>query len=262
MPRPEEGRHCATPSPRHMVVMQEVSVPGLRALVPARGNPMRPIVILVAVAFGLMLIVFPIVMQIGGVGTGGTIGVTLLIVVVAVVCLAVLRVMTRAYEGDRFNLLASEAWVQWHLSPEEYQHFVADERRRFERQATGYGLAGLVLGLAFGGILNDWLLGLIMFGIFLGVAIVILTMVRPSAGARNPAAREVRIGARGVHLLGGYVPLQGPGTRPFKVQLQPGDPAVLRFDVRTGRRVDEVRVPVPRDRVPEVVMERLQRELG
>ncbi len=235
-----------------------------QTLMPARGNPMRPILIFVAVFFGLMLVVFPVLMQIGGVGTGGTIGVALLIVVTAIITLAALRALGNAYEGPRLDLLAGEAWMQWQLAPDEHQRFLADERRLFERRAIGYGLAGLVLGPVLGAILDDWLLTVILPVVFLVAAIVILTMARPGNAAENAAAREVRVGARGVHFLEAYLPLEGPGTRLVGVRVQPGDPAILRLDVRTGRRTEDIRVPVPRDRVPEAeaVVERFQRELG
>jgi hypothetical protein len=250
--------------PYPVVVVKEIPVSNFQVLMPSRGNPMRPIPIFVAVFFGLMLIVFPVLMQIGGVGTGGTVGVTILIVVTATITLAALRALGNAYEGPRLDLLAGEAWVQWQLAPDEHRRFLADEWRLFERRATGYALAGLVLGPLLGAILDDWLLAVILLLVFLAVAIVILTMARPGKAAENAAAREVRIGARGVHFLEAYLPLQGPGTQLVGVHLQPGDLAELRFDVRTGRRVEEIRMPVPRDRVPEAeeVVERFQRELG
>jgi hypothetical protein len=239
-------------------------VSNFQALMPSRVNPMRPILILVAVFFGLMLVVFPVLMQIGGVPTGGIVGVTILIVVTAIIALAALRALGNAYEGPRLDVLVGGAWVQWQLAPDEHRRFLADERRLFERRATGYALAGLVLGPVLGAILDDWLMAVILPVVFLAAAIVILTMARPGKGAENAAAREVRVGARGVHFLGAYLPLQGPGTRLVGVRVQPGDPAILRFDVRTGRRTEEIRVPVPRDRMPEAeaVVERFQRELG
>ena len=235
-----------------------------QTLMPARGNPMRPVLIFVAAFFGLMLVVFPVLMQIGGVGTGGTIGVALLIFVTAIIMLAALRALANAYEGPRLDLLAGEAWVQWQLAPDEHRRFLAGERRLFERRAMGYALAGLVLGPVLGAILDDWLLAVILPVVFLAAAIVILTMARPGKAAENAAAREVRVGARGVHFLGAYLPLKGPGTRLVRVRVQPGDPAILRFDVRTGRRTEGIRVPVPRDRVPEAeaLVERFQREAG
>jgi hypothetical protein len=48
------------------------------------------------------------------------------------------------------------------------------------------------------------------------------------------------------------------------VDLEPGDPAFLRFDVRTGRRLQEVVVPVTRDqlREAEAMVERFRHADG
>ena len=96
------------------------------------------------------------------------------------------------------------------------------------------------------------------------VALVILTMFRPRRAETNARARDVIIGPRGVHLLGRYLPLEGPGVRVSNVLLESGDPAVLRIDVRTGRRLQEVLVPVTGDHLEEAeaMVERFRHAAG
>jgi hypothetical protein len=81
-------------------------------------------------------------------------------------------------------------------------------------------------------------------------ATVRLTLGGPLRRATHAAVCEVRIGPRGVYVFRHYLPLQGPETRLEAAALKQ-DPAVLRFNVRTGNRVDEVRVPMPREHLLE-----------
>jgi hypothetical protein len=48
----------------------------------------------------------------------------------------------------------------------------------------------------------------------------------------------------------------------MSVRLEPGDPAALLFGVRSGHRVDTLRVPVPSAHLPETeaLVERFRRE--
>jgi hypothetical protein len=224
---------------------------------------MRPILILVAAAFGGMLIVFPVIMLMAGVGTGGTIGVALLIVFVAVLCLGIFRAWAGTFGENQDALQAGDAWAVWQLTTHEHRRFLDAEQGQTRRKAAAYALGGSALGLVFGLFADDWLLGGIFIGVFLTVAVVILTMAGPPRAARSDAGREVRVDSQGVQVLGRYIPLEGPMIRVRSVEMQPGDPAVLRFHVRSGRRVEEVRVPVPRERLAEAeaLVERFHREV-
>ena len=235
-----------------------------RAIVPRPGNPMRPILLFITGAFGVFLIVVPTIMLLAGVGWGGAIGVAILIILTAMICLATLKALSSVYERDQTDLLGGEAWAQWQLTHAEHERFVAGERRRYGRQAASYAVVGLVLGPVLGVVADDWLLCLILTGVFMVVALVILTMVRPRRAETNPRVRDVIIGPRGVHLLGRYLPLQGPGIRVTNAVVEPGDPAVMRFDVRTGRRLQEVVVPVGGDQLKEAeaVVERFLQGAG
>ncbi|MDQ4044994.1 MAG: hypothetical protein M3173_06045 [Chloroflexota bacterium] len=229
-----------------------------RTLLPGRGNPMRPVLILIAAFFGLLLVVFPVIMQVAGVGAAGTVGMALLIVAVAVLCLAIQRAVAGAYEEGRESMLAGETLASWRLAPDEHRRFLVDERQSNQRTAA-YGLGGLALGAVLGVSTDDWLLGGIMICVFLIAATVILTMAGPRRDAGSESGREVVIGTQGVQLLGRYLPFHAPLMRLHDTELRFGDPAVLFLRIRTGYRLEEVRVPVPRDRMPEAeaLVERL-----
>jgi hypothetical protein len=242
----------------------ETAMSRRRVIVPGPGNPMRPILLFIAGAFGAFLIVFPTIMRLAGVGWAGTIGVAILIIVTAVICLAMLKAVSGVYERDQADLLGGDAWAQWQLTPAEHERFVADERRRYGRQAASSALVGLVLGPVLGVVADDWLLCLILMSVFMVAAVVILAMVRPRRAGTNARARDVIVGPRGVYLLGRYLPLQGLGIRVTHAVLEPGDPAVMRFDVRSGRRLQEVVVPVTSGHLHDAkaVVERFLQESG
>jgi hypothetical protein len=177
--------------------------------------------------------------------------VALLIVVVAILCLAIVRGMARASEDDRESMLAGDTLATWRLAPDEHRRFLDEERRRTRRKAAAYGIGGTALGAVLGLATGDWLLGGIMIGAFLFATVVILTLAGPPGSARGEAGRDVLIGTRGVQVLDRYLPFRAPLTSLRGVELRPGDPAVLLLRVRSGRQLEEVRVPVPRDRIPE-----------
>jgi hypothetical protein len=224
---------------------------------------MRPVLVILAVGFLLMLIAFPVGMVLLGMGTGGIIGVTLLIIAVAGGILAWAWYLAGTYERDRTELIEGEVWARWQLSPDEFRRFHAGERMRSLRLAAAYAAGGTALGVFFMTVGEDRVTGWIMIGAFLLAVIVIITAGGPPWRVTDEA-REVRIGSQGVQVLGRYLPLNGPGSRPGGVELRSGDPTELRFSVRTGRRVEEIRVPVPQAHMAEAeqVAERFRNELS
>lgn len=231
------------------------------ALLPNRRNPMRPVVMILAVFFGAMLVGFPILMLAVGLGTGSTIGVTLLIVAVALFCLGIVLALARSYDRGQEALFAGEAWARWTVTPEEHRRFVGQEQGRAWKKAAAYALGGTALGATFG-ILGDWLTGSIMIGVFLLATFVIIWAGGPPRGSGDEA-HEVRVGPRGIFALGRYLPLEATGTRPRSVRLEEGDPAALLFAVSAGSRLEAFRVPVPRERLTEAeaLVARFQREV-
>lgn len=95
-----------------------------------------------------------------------------------------------------------------------------------------------------------------MLGGFSIATVVILTAAGPPRNAGSDEAREVLIGERGVRVLDRYLPFHAPLTRLRGMTLRYGNPSLIVMYVRsgnrrTGRRTDELRVPVPHDRLAE-----------
>jgi hypothetical protein len=243
-----------------------------RVLALSPGNPMNATMVFVTVAFALMLVIFPAVMLAAGVGVGGTIGVALLIVAVAALCLWILATVAGGYARDLAALVGGGAWARWQIARSERDRFVARERRRFGRLALWY-VVGAVAGAALLGVVVDWLAGGIFGAALLLAALLTWLLATPSASA--PEATEVYVGPRGVYQLGRYTPLQGPGRRLDGAAFAPGQPAELRFAVADRYRSSgapamatwrpsEVRVAVPADRAAEAaaLAARFRREFG
>src|SRR5690554_5960884 len=112
-------------TPERIVYREQASIPGAplmtrRTILPVRGNPMRPMMIFLAAAFGVMLIGFTALMIAVGLGAGGTITVAIIIVIVAVIILAVVRYLADAYEEGRQSMLAGDTLAEWRLSRDEH----------------------------------------------------------------------------------------------------------------------------------------------
>lgn len=233
-----------------------------RPLIPRAGNAMRPVFILVAGFFGVMLIGYPIFMHVMGLSTTGIVWITLLILVVATGILGFILYLARAYDHDESSLDAGEVWAEWTVPAEQYRRFVAGERRSTHRRALAYALGGAALGIGLGALENDRLLAGIMIVAFLIASIVIVTLGGPPRSASSDEARRIRIGPRGVHVMGRYLAFDAPLTRLCGVGVEPGDPPTMRFRVQSGRRTEEIRVPVSPDRLQEAedLAERFHRE--
>lgn len=250
---------------------------GLRrflALTP--GNPMNPVTLLVLGFFAVMLLGFPPVMLALGLGVGGTLFVTAVIVATAVLCVGLMVAIGRRYARDFERLLAGEHWVRWRLGPGERERFVVDEGTRTRREAKSYvpyavgfaALGALVVGVATdsasAGLLGGAILGAV------GLLVVVTTYLWGGAREREGARDldEVYLGDLGIYQLGRYTPVRGFNVFLVGVEARPGDPAVLAFTIgsrgRYGTRTSEVRVAVPAGRETEAaeLAERFRREFG
>lgn len=221
-----------------------------RFLVPPHGNPVRPIFFLLVVSFAAMLVAFPVLMSWVGLGTGSIIVIALVIVFAAAICLGFTVWYANSVERDRVALDSTDVWASWWLSVDEYRQFAASERRK----NLGWSLVYLVLGMGlaayFAVALDDQLTATIMVVAFLLFVGVMVTLGGPPWRATDDA-REVRIGPRGVQSLGRYTPLAATMTRLQSVSLEPGTPAVLTFQIRSGRQQQYIHVPVTQERWAE-----------
>lgn len=233
-----------------------------RFLLPPQGNPMRPVILLLAFFFTVMLVAFPVLMYYVGLGTGSIVGIALLIVATAALCIGVTAWTSRGIERDRVHLDATDALASWWLSVDEYRRFVAFERRKNIAWSAGYLVFGLALAAFFSFRADDQITAIIMVAAFALAAGVKLALGGPPWRATDEA-REVRIGTRGVQVLGRYTPFAMTLTRLQSVELQHGDPAVITFWVKSGRQLQDIRVPVTQGRwdEAEALVERFRQAL-
>jgi hypothetical protein len=214
---------------------------------PPQGNPMRPVILLLEVFFALMLVAFPILMYAVGLGMSNVILMAVIVLVTAAVCIGSVGWMSRGIERDRVRLEATDALATWWLSVDEFTRFAASERRRNGLWAAGYLVFGLAVAAFFAIWLDDMITAAVIAVAFLLAAGVKFFLGGPPLRATDEA-REVRIGPRGVQALGRYTPFQATLTRLRSVDLDPGDPAVITFWVRSGRQWVDLRVPVTQGR--------------
>lgn len=226
----------------------EVPVP--RPFLPPAGNPMRPLFFMSAVFFPAVLIGFSLYVRSTGAPLGSAVGILALVGVVGIFAVGLSLWSGQDIERERRALAAGQAWASWRVSDDDYRRFVRAEWRRNV-------LWSLSLVAATSGVdVFLWLAtGDARFGVpllafsLLFAAVIILAEMPPLTS--NERVREVRIGEKGVEANGRYVRF-GRGPRLLvAVGLLPGAPAVLLFRLGADRRRQDVRVPVPGDRLDE-----------
>ena len=161
-------------------------------------------------------------------------------------------------------------WARWQYSQDEWQSFTEREWARTKRKVKTVPLqtlaGGLVIGLLLAWRAKDVTLGQgLIFGFVLGIPIAILIAVttyltgKSTYKKRLSAAGGVYIGPKGVYQDGTYSTWDQFGVKLNEVNLEPGDPSVVHFEIKGHRgAIQEVRVAVPRGREQEA-MELVQR---
>ena len=102
------------------------------------GNPMNPGTLLVLVFFAGMLLGFPPFILVMGLGIGGIVLVTAVIVLTVVLCCGLVVAIARRYAGDADRLLAGDYWVHWRTNARERERFLAQEGERVRGEAGRY----------------------------------------------------------------------------------------------------------------------------
>lgn len=238
---------------------------GLRSLLPRPGNAVRPVFFLVLVLFALMLVGFPILTIAVGLGTGTVLLAIGIILPVAIGTLWFLSQLGRTLDREEQRLDAGDVWAEWTISEREHRSFVATQRRDTIRRAVFFALTGAAMGLGFWIFAADTLTAWVMVSVFLLAAVVTL-FTGPPRSAHDDNARQVRIGPTGVRSLGRYQPFRTTGSRLRRIDFEPGDPSIIRFSVRSGRRsaYNTVEIPVAADHQhdAEAVVERVRQAHG
>lgn len=241
------------------LTLLEVSVTGSRAFLPPSGNPVRPILIILAVFFTLTLIGFSIGMPLLGMGAGSTILLAVIIIGTAALCIGVTWRYAQVFERERATMVSGEAWARWELSPAEYQRYAGSWSKDARQNAAIALVFGVGLGVFFMTAGDDMLTGSIMLGVFLLAAIIALLVGRPPSAARQESLRDVVIGPNGVVVGGRYLPVRATGVHLEDVRIEIKDTPILHFVVRSGigpnarvnSRIESIDVPVPLERLTE-----------
>lgn len=186
--------------------------------------------------------------------TGGS------ILVVALICLPVMAYSGRKARREIQDLLAGNHWAHWRYAEDEWRRFADAEWARTQRKARKLALQLFVilflfiflLALSQGAPLAPAFLGAALAGLGIGLLVGFLVhrFGRSTYNRRLTVLGEVYIGPNSLYQEGRYNTWRGLGTSLEKVEVQPGDPAVLHFEVlvSSGRssRTHEIRVPIPR----------------
>lgn len=194
----------------------------------------------------------------------------------ALVCLAVFSLYGRTYTRNIRRILSGEYWVHWCYTPDEGRRFVRHEVARARRRVQLTFLIGLPIsalaGLGLGVLSGVTLGGLVVTGALLLMMLLIVLMFylqgKGRASLWQGGQVEVYIHPKGiVYQSGKFEPFSGFNQSLIGVQIEPGDPPVLRFTTCTGTgrgymEID-VRLPIPGGREAEArdLIERFRREV-
>jgi hypothetical protein len=230
-----------------------------RSFLPPSGNPVRPILIILAVFFTLMLIAFSIGMPLLSMGAGTTILLAVIIIATAALCIGFTWRYGESFERERAAMVSGEAWARWELSPAEYQRCAGGWSKDARQNAAIAAVFGIGMGVFFLTVGDARLTGSIMLGVFAIAALIALLVGRPPSAARQETLREVVIGPDGVMVGGRYLPLRATGVHLEDVRLEIEEAPMLHFVVRSGigpkarvnSRIETIDVPIPLERLTE-----------
>lgn len=238
----------------------------LRAFLPAAGNPVRPIQILLLVFFAANLIGWNIAMPLLGSSSGAVSFVTIVIAVLAVICCGITWWYGLSLERHRDMLSSGEVWARWQLSPAESELYARSKNNEYQKLAITLALLGICLGVISAIFTANLLSGGILAGVFLVAAIFVVWMTRISPQPSPAEPQDVLIGPTGAMVGNQLVPFLAPGMHLLNVELkhETGTLPSIVFQVRSrsGRSstLSEFRVPVPADhlRDAEALIERFR----
>ncbi len=232
------------------------------------GNPIRPMVIGLLGFYALDAIVTVGLALAGAPWITWAVGAIFL--ATAVVVLPIVAIFGRIYGTSLAQLLDGGHWARWAVDTGEGARFAANEWRRARREARNlvlFGMgAGPVFGLLFGLLAGSMTAFGLVVALMVGVGILAAANVLAIGWWRHKRRAErggeVLIGPMGVFSQGTFTPLAGFNLGLGAVEIEEGDPPVIRFDAVTRTysegviptrttRTEPVRVPIPRGRESE-----------
>ena len=254
------------------------------ALGRTRGNPFAPFVIGTLVVMVLVSAGVPVVLSLGAYPmVVWTLAVTASGVLA--VMLAVFVVAARREAQDVSRVRAGEIWARWRYDAPTAERLGAKERSRSRtaaRQTAWSGLlAGVVAGVSggygAGSVMIGAVLGSLCSGLLLLLAAVWYLRSRREEGNPSKHLGEVVFGPGGLDIGGRYASLRGAKVQVLNVELRPGQPSVLRFELQRKRRTtaddwwefshrywaktyEEVAIPAGREAEAGELVNRFRRE--
>ena len=153
-------------------------------------------------------------------------------------------------------MLRDPLTVHWTYSPTDWQHFTRQAWRRSLRHTlimtgTLWGLALVVVLILFAtaqGAFNIAAGGAMGTAVVAGLGLLLFSLDALSLWARRRhSTSEAYLNWEGVILSGWFYPMRGPK----KVTYTAGNPAMLHYDVGSGRSRYKLAVPVPHGREAE-----------
>lgn len=251
-----------------------------------RGNPFSPFVIGALALTGLAVASVPVALLLGAYPT---VVWTLTVAMGTVLAffLAVFVVAARRHEQNVRALLAEERWARWCYDTPTAERLVERERVRTRASAGGTArsglLAGVIAGASAGYGSSNVAIGAVVGSVCGGILLLLSAIwyVRGKREESNAADHlgEVIIAPSGLVIRGWYASLRGAKVQVLGVEVRPGEPSVLRFDLLRERRTtadewwefshrhwakahEEVAIPAERESEGEALAERFRREFG
>ncbi|MDP9368729.1 MAG: hypothetical protein M3Q03_10720 [Chloroflexota bacterium] len=251
-----------------------------------RGNPFAPFVIGTLVVTGLAAAGVPVALSLGAYPmVVWTLAVTAGSVLA--LFLAVFVVAARRGARDVSRLRAGEVWTRWRYDTTTAERLVERERSRTRtsaRQTARSGLlAGIVAGVSAGYGSGSPAIGAILGALYGGVLLLLAAVwyVRSRQEEGDPVDHlgEAVIGPGGLDIGGRYASLRGAKVQVLGVEMRPGQPSVLRFDLLRERRTtaddwwefshrywaktyEEVAIPAGREAEAGVLVDRFRQEFN
>lgn len=209
-----------------------------------------------ALVLALSVIGLPVNFALGGESDSGV--TTLLIVgeMFSLLFLVIAALFHRAAKKAIPRMLMDPLTVHWTYSPTDWQRFTAQAWRRSIRHTlitTGifWGIAVvivLILNATAQGAFNIAAGVAIGTGVVAGLGLLLFLLDALTLWARRRhTTSDVYLNWEGVILSGWYYPMRGPK----KVTYTAGNPAMLHYDVGSGRSSYKLAVPVPHGREAE-----------
>ncbi len=251
-----------------------------------RGNPFAPFVMGTVVVTGLAAVGVPVALSLGAYPmVVWTLAVTA--GAVLALMLAVFVVAARREVQDVSRVRAGEIWARWRYDTSTAARLVAKERSRSRtsaRQTAWSGLlagivAGVSAGYGAGSVTIGAIVGSLCGGLLLLLAAVWYLRSRREEGNPSDHLGEVVIGPGGLDIGGRYASLRGAKVQVLGVEVRPGEPSVLRFELLRERRTtaddwwefshrywaktyEEVAIPAGREAEAGALVDRFRREFA